>query len=138
MVSGSTATYLDLAVGRFRLALRADSVLGVLQDLATDAPVRFRGTAFPLVDLAASMSGERRDRVPFAVVLETDAGRIAAGVDAVGHLNPGHTPTLRAIPRFGLQQPELFDGVLTDERGLLLILKPASIARLTAVNERHI
>jgi hypothetical protein len=138
MVTGSAATFLDLAVGRFRLALRADCVLGVLNDVSIDEPVHFRGATFRLVDLGALMVGEHRDRVPFAVAVETDAGRIAAGVDAVGHLNPGQAPKVRALPSFGLQTPELFDGVLTDERGLLLILRPSSIVRLTAVNERDI
>ena len=51
MPSGSPATFLDLAVGPYRLALRADCVVGVLTDLDATKAVEFRGASLPLTDL---------------------------------------------------------------------------------------
>lgn len=131
MTNESAVTYLDLKVGRFRLALGADHVLGILGDVAAGDSVTLRGDRLPLLDLHSLFTREHRDPIPFVVAFECEAGRVAVGVDRVDHLRLESSTILVALPRFGLRMPKLFSEALRDDKGILLVLDPVSLAKLS-------
>jgi hypothetical protein len=125
------ATYLDLSVGNFGLAIVARAVVTVQQDVAVASHVEVRGAPAPLYDLGALVSGAQRPRVPFMIGFEA-GGRIAAvGVDRVGHLRHHEKPRLSQVPTFALTRPDLFEGALHDGERLLIVLRPQALADLT-------
>ena len=127
------ATYLDLRVDRFRLALRADCVLGVLVDV-TPPTVLLRGQSLPLCDLAVLFTGTTRARAPFAVCFEAGDKIASIGVDRVEHMVVSEGSPLQPMPPFGLLRPNIFAGVLRGQGGLLLALEPFHLGQLTAPN----
>ncbi len=120
-------TYLELRVGRFRLAVRTTAVLGVMQSRPLLDKVSFRGEPLPLVDLQTLFGGEPRAVLPFAVAVESGERRLVLGVDGVDHLRAGELGRLVALPRFGLTRPDLFEGVRRQGQGLLLVVDSKAI-----------
>ena len=127
-----TTTFLDLAVGHYRLALKTDCVVGILADQPALPTLRFREAEVPLVDLSSTFSGRARAQVPFVVAVEARSGRVLLGVDTVGHLRLAADARLLPLPGFGLARPDLFSGVLRDGQGLLMLLSPEALPTLSA------
>jgi chemotaxis signal transduction protein len=126
------ATYLDLAVGPYRLALPADCVLAVTTEMRPGEPLSYRGEVLPYCDLVALFTGRTTAQGPsVAVCFESGDRRAAVGVDRVAHLRVPAGEPLLAVPRFALRRPELFTGILRDANGLLLALSAAELAELT-------
>jgi len=131
-------TYLDLAVGRFRLALVARAVLFVQQDVAMRADFTLAGAPVPLCDLAEAFGAGPRASLPFVIVCEA-AGRVAAfGVDGVGHLRPREAPKMSRVPSFGLARPAVIAGALRDGERLLMVVEPAALVELAHETARRI
>jgi len=128
---GLEDTYLELAVGPFALALAAQRVVLVLQDVRTAPAVKVRDAQVPFVDLAAVFGGAPRPEVPFMIAVEHDRDIVGVGIDRVGHLRRRDAPTLHHVPAFGLAVPELFAGAVRDGERLLLVVEPARLVSLT-------
>jgi hypothetical protein len=112
------SSYLDLRVGPFALALRAELVRAVHQD-ATGS----------LCDLASLFGAPERAVVPFAIVTEARGAELRLGVDRVGHLR-GVTGRAVPVPPLGLFAPELFEGAVRHGPDILLVIAPAAVAAL--------
>jgi hypothetical protein len=137
-----TATYLDLSVGPFRLALGTHYVVAVDQNVAL---TETRSSASGVVVGEADVRGERIPTLllsplppgqpaPFVVALDANDHRIAIGADRVGYLQ-GQDATRLAVPRFGMLLPDLLEGAIRDRHGLLLLLAPSALARLATEPE---
>jgi hypothetical protein len=127
---GNESTYLDVSVGPYELALQANVVLAVQYEVRFQNPLELRGRKLPLVDLAATFVGTRREQLPFVVAIEVGGVAAAVGVDRVGHLERVTAPRLSAVPAFGLAEPELFEGALRAGGRLVLVLRPAGLVAL--------
>lgn len=138
MPATSATTYLDLGVGVFRLALRADCVVGVQRDIEPTQNVEFRGQKYAFADLRALFANGGEEPAPYGVAFEVDGSVAMIGVESVDHWRPGESASLRPLPGFGLGNLQLFEGALRDDRGLLLVLRPAFLAQLTTANQRDI
>ncbi len=120
-------TFLSVTVGPFILALAAQNVIEVCQDVAMATFLsRPEGDA-PLLDLSELLLGERRVALPFVAVVESDAHTAAFGVDKVGHLHRGDAHVFSHIPPLGLLWPELFSFAMRHDDGLLFVLDPAAL-----------
>lgn len=128
---GAEDTYLELAVGPFALALAAQRVLQVLQDVRVGPTVSVRGAEVPFADLAFLFGGSVRVEVPFMIAVEHERRVVGVGVDRVGHLRRRDAPTLHHVPGFGLAAPALFAGAVRDGERLLLVLEPGALVALT-------
>ncbi|MEE8408236.1 MAG: hypothetical protein V3T05_01400 [Myxococcota bacterium] len=131
-------TYLDLSVEQFRLALRTDCVIGVQNDIMPTDSFQFRGAAYAFGDLRTILAGVAKSPAPFGVAFEADGASAMVGVDSVHHWRPDESTTMRPLPAFGLNHPELFEGALRDDSGLLLVMRPAALAQLTAAIQHDI
>jgi len=128
---GLEDTYLELAVGPYALALAAQRVVLVLQDVPVTPAVTVREAAVPFADLAAVFGMAPRAAVPFMIAVEHERRVVGVGVDRVGHLRRRDAPTLHHVPGFGLTVPELFAGAVRDGERLLLVVDPARLVSLT-------
>lgn len=127
-MTDSSATYIDVAVAGYRLALPSGCLGGVLTDVLTDATAPFRGEHLPLMDLAAVFAGERRMVAPFAVVVDSRGQRVMVGLDTVSlqRVRASAVP----VPKLGLLRPDLFEGALRIGGDLVLVLAPRSLVTL--------
>jgi len=119
-------TYLDLAVGGFRLALSARAVIGVQQDVAVAPALELRGQRLRFLDLASGFGGATRRVAPFVIAFESGPGPAAVGIDAVNHLRLHEAP-LVAVPPFGLARPALWTGAVRSGSTLLFVLHPEAL-----------
>ena len=124
-----TGAYLELTVGRFRCALRADCVLGVVTGQGVDRTIQFRDSKLPFLDLRRRFLGTQSVSVPFAVALEAAGVVLALGVDHVGHVRR-EALELVTMPRFGLEHPGLFALALRSSGDLLPVLDPMQLVLL--------
>lgn len=151
---GRDTTYLQLTVGRFRLALPTTAVVEVRQ-WDEDSPSgmgTIEGADEPAklwVDL-----GEAHDPPSFppgagqpdpgtwghgrlyTVLVETTQGPVGVAADSIDYVAHGDRPQV-AVPRFGLREPDLFAGATRHGDHLLIVLLPESLAAL-ARKERTI
>jgi len=130
---GLEDTYLELAVGRYALALAAQRVVLVLQDVPTAPTITVHGADVPFADLATVFGGAPRPTVPFLIAVEHERRVAGIGVDRVGHLRRRDAPTLHHVPSFGLTVPQLFAGAVRDGERLLLVVDPGALVALTAL-----
>jgi len=128
---GAEDTYLELAVGPFALALAAQRVLLVLQDVRLAPTISVHGAEVPFADLARVFGRGPRAEVPFMIAVEHERVVVGIGVDRVGHLRRRDAPTLHHVPAFGLTTPGLFAGAVRDGERLLLVLEPGALVALT-------
>lgn len=129
MPTSTRQNFLELVVDRYRFALRADCVLGVVNEAPLAGTLSFREQELPLADLRRVFAGRDATALPFAVALEAGGDRAAVGVDAVGHVRRDELDILH-LPPFGIVCPALFAGALRDAGNLLLVLEPAELVRL--------
>ncbi len=124
------ATYLDLAVHGYSLALLARAVVSVQQDVRAEPDFMLRGERVPLCDLGVLLGATARPCLPFVIVCEADGRAAAFGVDRVGHLSRGGAPQIAAVPAFGLARPEIVAGALRHGERLLVVVSPARLIDL--------
>ena len=132
MARDDISAFLALEVMGYRLALNADGVVAILGEVAHADTVTSHDARVDFVDLQPTFGGVPRPIIPFGVVLEHGTSHGAVGVDRVDHLRFKTAPPLLPLPAFGLKAPELFAGVLRDERGLLLVLEATACIALTS------
>jgi hypothetical protein len=125
----SEHTYIEVRVGSYRLALRAERAFGVLTDVLAGDVTPFRGERLPVIDLSAVFDGARRLVVPFALAIESSRGeRALIGVDEVSHQRfVGHA---EPMPKLGLLRPDIFEGAVRRGRDLVLVLAPHVLVTL--------
>lgn len=125
--------FLELRVGPYRFALRTTSVLGVVEQPATVLPFVFRERRVPFADLTDLVGSPvpaipSRPMAPFCVVVDTQSGRVALGVDRVRHIPAAAAPLMLRLPPFGVREAHLLEGALRMPESLLLVLDAESLA----------
>ena len=132
MPRDDVTNYVELKVGRYRLALSAEWVLGIAGEVAVSRDLVHGGCAVPFLPLHELFWRTRPTAVPFAVVVGSGTPQVAVSADGVNHLRFQATTPLLPVPPFGLEAPELFLGALRHPDGLLLVLDPNALCALVA------
>lgn len=132
------STYLKLVIPPFALALRTETVLGVVAQPTLRAEdsgrsLEYNDQRVPVLDFSDPAS--QPNPVPFVVVAEAPSGAVGITAEHIGYI-PGSEAKVMSIPPFALPQAASFECAIRTSTGLFLVLSPRGLAPAVSTQGR--